>query len=237
MPTKGEAVKALLSQLDTLNAMTQIFRFHLILTAIAIAFLLVFALRQSRAQPGDFRLTPMHGVSVECHPGPCIEPGQRITARDAWHMKRDLGEDMMIVDIRGRAEAYFTGIPYGIDAQVPFMEPTSDFRWNVSSQEPEMEFRVDFVSNMDEALRQRGLRHDAPVVLMCRSGERAEVAAVLLRESGYQRVLVVRDGFEGRVLRREDGSDVRAEGGWKNTGLPWSSRVYARWDLAPVATR
>jgi hypothetical protein len=43
---------------------------------------------------------------------------------------------------------------------------------------------------------------------------------------------VVRDGFEGRVTRRSDGSDVRAEGGWKNTGLPWSSRVYPRWSLA-----
>ena len=230
LPTKGQAVKELL-------AMTGIFRFHLALTFIAIVAFLAIAMRPSRAIPGDFHLAPMHGVSVTCEPGPCIEASQRITARNAWSMKRDLGDDMMIVDIRGRAEAYFTGIPYGIDAQIPFMEPTRDFTWNVVAQEPEMEFRTDFLANFDEAVRQRKLRNDAPIVLMCRSGERAEVAAVLLREHGYSRILVIHDGFEGRIARRADGSDVRSEGGWKNSGLPWSLRVYPRWSLATVAAQ
>ena len=217
--------------------MNQIFRFHLVLTTLAIVVFLVFALRQSRPAPADFRLAPAQGVTIECAPQPCIEPGQRISARDAWQMKRDMGEDMMLVDIRGRAEAYYTGIPYGVDAQIPFMEPTREFTWNVAAQEPEMEFRIDFLANFDAAMRARKLRYDAPIVLMCRSGERAEAAAVLLREHGYTRLMVIRGGFEGRVTRRSDGSDVRTDGGWKNTGLPWSSRVYPRWALAASSAR
>src|SRR5262249_435392 len=80
----------------SLDAMNHIFRFHLALTIIAIVVFLVFAMRHSRPAPGDYRLAPMQGVSIECAPEPCIQPGQRISARDAWQMKRDLGEEMMI---------------------------------------------------------------------------------------------------------------------------------------------
>lgn len=224
LPTKGQAVKALMPTLS------HTIRLPLLLILVAVVFLAVVSLRPSRAMPPDERIAPMPGVVIGCHPAPCLAPERMITAAQAWNLKRTLGDEMLLVDIRGRAEAYFTGIPQGVDAQVPFAEPRPDFAWNAAAQEPEMDFRTDFAANLDEALRVRRLKHDARVVLMCRSGERALVAALLLQEHGFTNVYVVRDGFEGRIARRADGNEVRSDGGWKNAGLPWSSRVYARWE-------
>jgi rhodanese-related sulfurtransferase len=202
------------------------FRIHLLLTAfvfVATLFLTAVALD---AQAEDRIVLP--GISIQCEPGPCIAPSQVITAQQAWQMKLDPHDDTLLIDIRGRAEAYYTGLPAAIDAQVPFLEPAAGFEWNATLREPRLEFRTDFVAKVDRALRVAHLKHTDPVVLLCGSGDRAPVAALLLQEYGYSQVYVVRDGFEGSLERRADGSDPRTDGGWKNSGLPWTGRVFAR---------
>jgi hypothetical protein len=52
-----------------------------------------------------------------------------------------------------------------------------------------------------------------------------------------QSVTRAASGFEGHLARRLDGSDLRTEGGWKNSGLPSTSRVYARWALSEQPDR
>jgi rhodanese-related sulfurtransferase len=209
-----------------MEPMTLAFRIHLLLTAFAFIATLMLTVVALDANAEE-RLT-LPGISIQCTPGPCLAPSQLITATQAWRMKLDPNEDALFIDIRGRAEAYYRGTPASIDAQVPFLQPTPGFDWNAGLQEPELEFRNDFAGNVDEALRAAHLRHTDPVVLLCGSGDRAPVAALLLQEYGYSQVYVVRDGFEGRLERRADGTDLRRDGGWKSSGLPWTGRVYAR---------
>jgi rhodanese-related sulfurtransferase len=164
-----------------------------------------------------------------CRSAECLAPRQLVTPREAWNLRRELREHAVIVDVRGRAESYYTGMPLGVDAQVPFMEPAMPFEWDAGGREPRMEFRSDFTTRMDEVLRTRHVRHDEAVVLLCRTGERAALAALLLQEHGYSNVYVVREGFEGRTAARADGTEMHVRGGWKDAGLPWTARAEARW--------
>ena len=62
----------------------------------------------------------------------------------------------------------------------------------------------------------------APVLLICRSGDRSARAANLLSQLGYAAVYTVVDGFEGDAIASGDKQGQRLINGWKNAGLPWS---------------
>jgi rhodanese-related sulfurtransferase len=58
----------------------------------------------------------------------------------------------------------------------------------------------------------------APVVLICRSGQRTVDAGHLLAENGFDQVYNVLEGFEGNL----DSNHQRGTtGGWRFHGLPW----------------
>lgn len=164
-----------------------------------------------------------------CHSTECVSPRQVITPREAWRMRRLSHDHALLVDVRARAETFYSGMPLGVDAQIPFAEPAMPFEWISNDDGPRMEFRIDFAQRMDELLRTRHVRHDEPVIILCRTGERALLAALRLQEHGYSNVYVVREGFEGKLSFRADGSEMRMEGGWKNSGLPWTARGEPRW--------
>ena len=61
-------------------------------------------------------------------------------------------------------------------------------------------------------------RRDAPVLFLCRSGQRSRDAAIALTQRGYTRCYNITDGFEGPP----DASGHRGTvAGWKVAGLPW----------------
>jgi rhodanese-related sulfurtransferase len=167
--------------------------------------------------------------TVNCHSADCLAPRQIVSPREAWRMRRLSHDHALLVDVRGPAETFYNGMPLGVDAQIPFTEPAVPFAWNAAEDGPQMEFRTDFRWRMDEVLRAKHVRHDEPVILLCRTGERAVLAALLLQEHGYSNVYIVRDGFEGRLAYRADGTEMRMEGGWKSAGLPWTAHVEPRW--------
>jgi len=156
-------------------------------------------------------------------------PAIAIDAKRAWQIKHDLGAQVLLVDIRGRAEVFYTGMPLGADAIVPFEEPSRDFAIDAQSGRLAMEFNAHFLERMDDLLNASDLSRSDPVVLLCRSGERSRQAAALLKEHGYRQVFVVSDGFEGALTASAEGGEARRERGWKNAGLPWTARVDPRW--------
>jgi hypothetical protein len=80
----------------------------------------------------------------------------------------------------------------GSDVQVPFMEPVvASIPGN--GPDSQMEFRIDFAPNVDDALRAAHMRHGQPVILMSPSTDRAVLAALLLQERGYTRIYVTHD--------------------------------------------
>jgi rhodanese-related sulfurtransferase len=60
--------------------------------------------------------------------------------------------------------------------------------------------------------------HDAPVVLICRSGKRSLEAGNLLISKGFKEVYNVSEGFEGELDEQHHRS---TNGGWRFHGLPW----------------
>jgi rhodanese-related sulfurtransferase len=117
--------------------------------------------------------------------------GQIVTTEEALQMKRYLGDHALLVDIRAAAEAP-AGLALGSDVQVPFMEPVvASMPGN--GADSQMEFRIDFGPNVDEALRAAHMRHGQPVILMSPFTERAVLAALLLQERGYSKIYVTRD--------------------------------------------
>ncbi len=59
---------------------------------------------------------------------------------------------------------------------------------------------------------------EAPVLFLCRSGQRSRAAAIALTEAGYARCYNIAEGFEGD--KDAEGHRGRT-GGWKVAGLPW----------------
>lgn len=133
-------------------------------------------------------------------PGPALEPpaAMPISLKQARQLKRDLGGNALVVDLRGSAEAHYTGTPLRADAHVPFMEPAPG--WILTAQGAiAMQFAPRFLEDMDAALRAAHLRHGDPVVLLCRSAECRREAPALLAEHGYGQLFVVTDGFPAPV--------------------------------------
>jgi len=50
-----------------------------------------------------------------------------------------------------------------------------------------------------------------PLLIICRSGQRSQMAATLLQQEGYKNCINISDGFEG---------NVNIGTGWKNSKLP-----------------
>jgi rhodanese-related sulfurtransferase len=76
----------------------------------------------------------------------------------------------------------------------------------------------DFIGRLKAELARPGVREDAPLYFICRSGNRSRQAAVAATAAGYSQSFNVAHGFEGRL----DGERHRATpDSWKGEGLPW----------------
>jgi rhodanese-related sulfurtransferase len=69
-----------------------------------------------------------------------------------------------------------------------------------------------------EQLRDVAADVEAPVLFLCRSGQRSDQAARAAKAAGYSRAFNVLEGFEGD----KDASGQRGHvNGWRNARLPW----------------
>jgi rhodanese-related sulfurtransferase len=79
---------------------------------------------------------------------------------------------------------------------------------------PRLGNNLDFVANVKKLVPDV----KAPILLLCRSGQRSLSAATALEAAGYERLINILDGFEGSL----DGNKHRNNlGGWRYCGLPW----------------
>ena len=77
-----------------------------------------------------------------------------------------------------------------------------------------MQSNPDFI----EQVKQVATDKSAPVLLLCRSGQRSLAAAKALEQEGYQHLVNIVDGFEGPL---DDNKHRGNLGGWRYEGLPW----------------
>ncbi len=131
-----------------------------------------------------------------------------ITPGQAWELLRD-NADAVLVDVRTEAEWRFVGVPdtTAID------RPTALIEWVGLDGAP----NPDFVTQLKQVLADRGIGSEAPVIFLCRSGQRSIGAATAATAAGFAPSYNVLEGFEGPL----DGDGHRGGAGWRALGLPW----------------
>ncbi|HMP73208.1 MAG TPA: rhodanese-like domain-containing protein [Kiritimatiellia bacterium] len=149
-----------------------------------------------------------------------------LSAEEAHALKTGAdGDRILLLDVRDPVEIMFTG---GIDLAdfiIPFrlVDTTS---WSEGSGTFPMPLNPAFVSLVKEALARRGLDHDTMIITICRSGSaRGEPSARALRDHGFSNSYFVEFGFEGDPATEGPQRGLRVVNGWKNSGLPWTSRM------------
>ncbi|MCX4098942.1 rhodanese-like domain-containing protein [Nocardia sp. alder85J] len=131
-----------------------------------------------------------------------------ITPLQAWELLRD-NPDAVLVDVRTEAEWRFVGVPDTTSID----RPTALIEWvDFGGGRNEA-----FVDQLKQALAGRAAGSDAPVVFLCRSGQRSIGAATAATAAGFAPSYNVLEGFEGPL----DEVAHRGAAGWRAHGLPW----------------
>jgi rhodanese-related sulfurtransferase len=130
-----------------------------------------------------------------------------ITAEQAWELLKDT-PGAVLVDVRTEAEWRFVGVPDAPDGARPpvFIE------WVTY---PDGARNPRFLDQLLEGGVKPG--EEAPVIFLCRSGQRSIGAAIAATAAGIGPSYNILEGFEGTP----DGHGHRGAVGWQAAGLPW----------------
>jgi rhodanese-related sulfurtransferase len=151
--------------------------------------------------------------------------GLYVTAIDAYDMVREDPGATLFIDVRTRGELQFVGMPTLVDAHVPFLVEATPPQWDDATSSFKLVQNPNFVDTVDHRLTAKGLARDATVVVICQSGVRAARATDALTAAGYTKVYTVVDGFEGDPLAEGPMRGLRLVNGWRNAGLPWTTKL------------
>lgn len=183
-------------------------------SALAVLFTLCFAtanLAVAAPEPADPKKQTSFGLYV--------------TALEAGELKLQHENEALFVDVRDPVEIMFTGFTHAVDINIPFKLVDRN-QWNEKKGRYDIKTNSNFESDIDAALKARGLTKRAPIILMCRSGgTRGAPATKLLEGKGYTTVYVVTDGFEGTKIKDGDKKGWRLVNGWKNSGQSWGYKL------------
>lgn len=129
-----------------------------------------------------------------------------ITPQQAWDILRD-NPNAVLVDVRTEAEWRFVGVPDTTSIE----RPTVLIEWVDGNGTR----NGAFTEQLGKALE--GRDPEAPVVFLCRSGQRSANAANVATGLGIEPSYNVLEGFEGPL----DAEGHRGGAGWRALGLPW----------------
>ena len=125
---------------------------------------------------------------------------ENLTPQQAWELLQQ-NASAVLVDVRTQMEHAYVGHPIGA-VHIPWKEA------------PGWEINPNFVADVKNLV----LNNDAPILLLCRSGQRSLSAAKALEDAGYTHPINIIDGFEGPLDPQNHRGNL---GGWRYCGLPW----------------
>ena len=126
---------------------------------------------------------------------------ENLSPRQAWDLlQQDTGAGL--VDVRTKIEHAFVGHPVG----------AIHIAWK---EAPDWRLNPAFVAEVEKRVPDK----KAPVLLLCRSGQRSLEAAAVLEQAGFVRLINIVDGFEGSLDQQQHRGQL---GGWRYEGLPWA---------------
>ena len=129
-----------------------------------------------------------------------------IGPQQAWELLTE-NPDAVLVDVRTEAEWKFVGVP---DTSA-IAKPTLLVEWVDGTGTR----NSGFLDQLRSALADRPA--DAPVLFLCRSGQRSAHAADAATAAGIAPSYNISEGFEGPL----DELGHRGGAGWRAQGLPW----------------
>jgi len=129
-----------------------------------------------------------------------------VSPKQAWQMLSDDGAAGLL-DVRTPAEWAYVGLPdmASLNRQ-PVLVPWMLF--------PGMKINADFVRQVEET----GIDKNSDLLILCRSGQRSQSAAIALTAAGFKACFNISYGFEGDKDATHHRGTVN---GWKIDGLPW----------------
>ena len=133
-----------------------------------------------------------------------------ISVADVWK-RLEADAEAQLVDVRTRPEWAFVGLPdvSMLGRRVLMVE------WQTF---PDSRVNPNFGDRLSGLLSEAGVKKDADLYFICRSGGRSRMAAEATAAAGYARCHNVAEGFEGPL----DADGHRGNlAGWKSAGLPW----------------
>jgi rhodanese-related sulfurtransferase len=125
---------------------------------------------------------------------------ENLTPKQAFDLLQNDCSAVMI-DVRTQMEHVYVGHPVGA-VHIPWKEA------------PGWEINPHFVADVTKLVSD----FNAPILLLCRSGQRSLSAAQALEQAGYKRLINIIDGFEGPLDQNNHRGN---QGGWRFCGLPW----------------
>jgi rhodanese-related sulfurtransferase len=125
---------------------------------------------------------------------------ENLTPQQTWDLLQQ-HPDAVLIDVRTKIEHDFVGRPLNA-FHIPWKEAPD---WQVNGQ---------FVSLVEKQVASK----NAPILLLCRSGQRSLDAAKALEEAGFKRLINIIDGFEGPLDSHNHRGNI---GGWRFNNLPW----------------
>ncbi len=140
--------------------------------------------------------------------------GLYVTAQEAYTKWQTAPEQVKILDVRTPEEFLFVGHP-----EMAWKIPVAaqSYEWDAEKKQFPLKLLPDFVSRV-----QRIAKPEDTIMVTCRSGGRSAIACNLLAQAGFKKVHNIIDGMEG------DGNGDSAsvpQGGWKNSGCPWTKKL------------
>ena len=125
---------------------------------------------------------------------------ENLDPKQAWAMLQE-NPSAALIDVRTAIEHSFVGHP----------PKAIHIAWK---EFPGMHLNNDFVGQVQQHVPDKS----APILLLCRSGQRSVDAAKALEAIGYQHLINILEGFEGPLDEHKHRNTI---GGWRFHGLPW----------------
>ena len=102
----------------------------------------------------DLAITPEDQVPLRKHTARALY----VSAAQAYQLQQAHPQEVILLDIRSRAEVVFAGQPDSVDAHVPLLEPAYPLTWNPRSNGWRMERNPAFVAEVKAAVSRFGRR-------------------------------------------------------------------------------
>jgi len=150
--------------------------------------------------------------------------GLYVTAREAYEQWQVDPEKVKIIDVRTPEEYLFVGHPE-MAWKIPVAVQVYD--WDAEKKQFPMKPLFDFAARVQSVAKP-----DDTIMVMCRSGGRSAIAANFLAKAGFKNVYNIVDGMEGDA---NGDSESVPQGGWKNSGCPWTKKLTPERMVLPKA--